>query len=342
MMDELFPELANTPETLGVTPRYVLQPNAISRSAQNLSATAKKLTAMAMALLPPDLSSLTAAFTFTQFCKALGYDDGGNSYKVFRAAVKECMQCVISLETEPDAKGKKNWKEFTWFTVAEFSEATGKATMKFSSELADFLKVLKKVYAKIGLQDIGALQSRYGIRIVELVTSYMFLNGRNGYKPGEWYVQENVEEFRHLLGVPEGTYTDTHLFKQKVIEGPVREINEAGIGLEIKPKGVKEGRNLTAIRLNCTQKARKTVGKKRGRKKATEQSELPGQNPKLADQREEKELQHLKERYPAEFAELYATELKNAPHFLKGSGFSKIAAEGAALLKLREKYGIVK
>jgi plasmid replication initiation protein len=340
MMDELSSELANTPETLGVTPRYVLQPNAISRSAQNLSATAKKLTAMAMALLPPDLSSLTAAFTFAQFCKALGYEDGGTSYKVFRAAVKECMQCVISLETEPDAKGKKNWKEFTWFTVAEFSETTGKATMKFSSELADFLKALKRVYAKINLRDIGSLQSRYGIHIFELVMSYAFLNGRDGYNAGEWYVQESIAEFRHLLGVPEGTYTDTHLFKQKVIEGPVREINKAGIGLEIKPEGVKEGRNLTAIRLNCTQKARKTAT--RGRKKAIVPSELPEENPKLAAQREEKELQHLKERYPAEFAELYAVELEQTPSFLKGKMLSKIAAEGAALLKLREKYGIVK
>jgi plasmid replication initiation protein len=211
--------------------------------------------------------------------------------------------------------------------------------MKFSSELADFLKALKKVYAKIGLQDIGALQSRYGIRIFELVTSYMFLNGRNGYKHGEWYVQENIEEFRYLLGVPEGTYTDTHLFKQKVIEGPVREINEAGIGLEIKPEGVKEGRNLTAIRLNCKKQARKTPTKKRGRKKAVE---LPEENPKLVDQREEKELQHLKELYSAEFLELYTAELEKVPNFLKDKLLSEIAAEGAALLRLRKKYGIVK
>ncbi|MDR1221095.1 MAG: hypothetical protein LBK73_16025 [Treponema sp.] len=41
----------NTTETLGVRARYVLQHNAISRSAHSFSAAAKKLTAMAMALL---------------------------------------------------------------------------------------------------------------------------------------------------------------------------------------------------------------------------------------------------------------------------------------------------
>jgi hypothetical protein len=88
----------NTPETLGVTPRFVLQHNAISRSIHDLSATAKKLTAMAMALLPPDLSSLTAAFTFTEFCQAIGYDKGGESYKLFKKAVDECMENVITIE----------------------------------------------------------------------------------------------------------------------------------------------------------------------------------------------------------------------------------------------------
>jgi hypothetical protein len=39
----------------------VLQHNAISRSINSLSATAKKLTAMAMALIPSDLSSLTVS-----------------------------------------------------------------------------------------------------------------------------------------------------------------------------------------------------------------------------------------------------------------------------------------
>jgi hypothetical protein len=103
----------NTPETLGVTPRYVLQHNAISRSIQNLSATAKKLTAMAMALIPSDLSNLTAAFTFPEFCKALDMPVGGEQYKIFKDAVNECMQCVITIETEPNAKGKKTWKKFT-------------------------------------------------------------------------------------------------------------------------------------------------------------------------------------------------------------------------------------
>jgi plasmid replication initiation protein len=337
-------ELINTPETLGVTPRYVLQANAISRSAHNLSAPAKKLTAMAMALLPADLSSLTASFTFTQFCKALGEEKGGKQYEIFKAAVDECMKCIIYVETAPDKKGKKTWKKFTWFTFAEFSEATGQATMKFSSELAGFLTAMKRVYSRIGLRDIGSLQSRYGIRIFELVMSYAFLNGKQGCQPGEWYVQESIDEFRHLLSVPEGAYKETHLFKQKVIEGPVKEINEADIGVTITPENVKEGRKLAAVRLNCRKASRTATRQRKGKKgkKAAPAAALPLPDTGAGRDREAKENEHLRELHPDEFAAFYAEELAKMPPVMQGHAFAQEAAAGGAFIRLREKYGILK
>lgn len=335
--------LVNTPETLGVTPRYVLQHNAISRSAHNLSATAKKLTAMAMSLLPANLSTLTAAFTFAQFCTALGLPIGGKTYKIFRAAVRECMQCVISIETDPDKKGKKEWKEFTWFTVSTFSEKTGKATMTFSAELADFLRAFKWVYTKINLPDLGGLHSRYAIRLFELVMSSAFLKGKQGNAATTWYFQASVIDYRVMLGVPEDAYPETHVFKQKVIEGPVQEINEAGIGVAITPEGVKQGRSLVAIRLTCTQTPRK-LPVKRGRTKKAEvpPPELSTITLKAEEYRIEKELELLKERYAAEFADLYAAELAKPSFMPPTSEIRKCAAEGAATQTLKKRHGIVK
>jgi hypothetical protein len=103
-------ELVNTSESLGVTPRFVLQHNAISRSIQNLSATAKKLTAMAMSLLPADLSSLTASFSYIEFCKAMGYTIGGEEYEYFKKAVNECLDSKISIEMKSTKPGKKYGK----------------------------------------------------------------------------------------------------------------------------------------------------------------------------------------------------------------------------------------
>jgi plasmid replication initiation protein len=328
----------HTPETLGVTPRFVLQQNAISRSAHTLSANARKLTALAMALLPSDLSSLTSSFTYTEYCKALGVEVGGNQYKLFREAVRECLKCVISLETEPDSKGKKKWKEFTWFTVAEFDEATGHAKMTFSSELADFLKAMKWMYSKINLPDIGKLQSRYAIRIFEIAMSYMSMKGTQGNAEQTWYFERDIPELRTILGVPEKAYKETHLFKQYVIEKPVKEINEAEIGMEIQTSTVKQGRKLVALRFNCKKKPQ--TARKKGKNKP-DLLLFPDMNPKTADLRQEKELEHLKELYPDEFATLYEEELAKYPPSIP-EGFKQIAAEGSAFAMLKERHGIVK
>jgi hypothetical protein len=71
--------------------------------------------------------------------------------------------------------------------------------------------------------------------------------------------------------------------------------------------------------------------------------ELLEPSPKAAGNRVEKELQHLQELYPEEFAELYEKALGEAPT-LGGhaEGFRKIAAAGRAIALLRERHGIVK
>jgi plasmid replication initiation protein len=330
MQKELFP--VNTPENLGISPYYVIQHNAVSRGAHGLSATAQKLVAMAMALLPADLSSLTAAFTFSEFCKALGMTVGGESYAIFKAAVDECMECVITIETEPDEKGKKDWKKFTWFTVSTFSEKTGQATMKFSNDLAFFLMAIKWMYSKINLKDIGELQSRYAIKLFEMAISYQSLKGKQGNSDHEWYFERPIPELRKIMGVPQEAYKETHLFKQNVIEKPIKEINQAGIGIEITPEGIKQGRRIVAIRFDC----RKTP--RTNRRKGIP---VPKKNTKSEDMCEEKGLQSLKELYPEEFTALYEAELAKAPSFIP-EALRRVGAEGSAYIQMRERHGIVK
>jgi plasmid replication initiation protein len=332
-----------TPESLGVTPRFVLQYSAISRSIHDLSATAKKLTAMAMALLPPDLSSFTASFTFTSFCKALNYGDGGKEYQLFTSAVDECMKCVISLDTGKIVRGKKSWEKFTWFEYAKFNAETGLCTMIFSTKLADFLLDFKRVYAKINLSDIGRFQSKYAIRYFEMAVSYASLAGQNGNKDNAWYFERTINELREILGVKQEEYKETGNFNRYVVKKPLDEINNSGVGVKIAVENIKEGNRITSIRFDC-KKAPRTPAPKRGRKKKAEnpiQLELSERNSDAGCSREEKELEHLKELYPEEFAELYRAELAKIPAFIP-EGAKRIGAEGSALLRLKERRGIVK
>jgi hypothetical protein len=347
---------ANTPETLGVTPRYLLQHNSISRGTGTdkngkfpLSATARKLGAMAMSLLPPDLSSLKASFTFNDFCKALGYAKSGESFRLFKEAVRECMQCLIWMETEPDEKGRTSWKAYTWFVTSEFDKETGVATMEFSYKLYEFLAALKWMYAKISLKDMGQLQSRYAIHLFEMAISYRSLAGRGGNGGDEWYLQRGYPgETRQCMGVPDGTYKDSHVLKQKVIDNPIREINAAGIGLELRSEAIKQGRRTVAIRIYC-----KTASRKKPRggtaaieaKTAKPETPFPPPDPKAErerDEREDKELEHLRELYPDEYAERLRAAFEDLPPFMREAGMGEGHAAMRALLELRDRHGIVK
>ncbi|GHV23665.1 hypothetical protein FACS189494_11770 [Spirochaetia bacterium] len=227
--------------------------------------------------------------------------------------------------------------------MASFSEKTGQATMKFSSERAAYLSALKWIYSKIDLRNIGTLQSRYAIHLYQFLISYAFLKGKSGNYSNEWYVQLDLSDLRFIMGTPEGAYHETHLFKQKVIDGPIKEINKAGIGLEITTNGVKQGRCLVAIRFDCKQVPKSLpIPKGRGKKTAPETLSLPEPNPKTAEEREEKEREHLKELYPDEYAELYQAEMaKPTPQFLT-DGFKQITADAAVKTELKKRHGIVK
>jgi plasmid replication initiation protein len=221
--------------------------------------------------------------------------------------------------------------------------------MTFSTELAEFLLELKRVYAKIYLQDLGRLQSRYAIRIFEFAMSFAFLQGKQGNKADEWYFRESVQALRHTMGVSPEAYPETRLFRQKVIEEPVKEINRAGIGFEITTAGVKQGRRLESIEFTCKKSARTTGAKGRSKKKTAPAenpattAELPT-NPLEARFKEDKELEHLRELYPKEFAELYAVEYAKPPLPFNtwNSDRHRDNAVVVACKTLKERHGIVK
>jgi plasmid replication initiation protein len=298
---------------------------------------------MAMALLPPDLSSLSAAFTFSEYCAALGVPKGGETFIIFKAAVKECMESVIEIEGPQNIKGKTPWIMHHWFQRAEFCPDTGVCTMTFDKDLADFLKELKRLYAKLNLADLGRLQSRYALRIYEMALSYKSLAGKEGNSGNSWYIERTLAELRKLFGIKPDEYQETYVFRRKVIEGPVREINDAGIGVKIKTESIKKGRNIAGFRFEC-ETAAKTTGKRRGGRTRREPVALPDTRLETPESRKQKENEHLRELYPEEFAKLYKEALANLPIIGNGVGesFRKMAAEARALEGLRELHGIVK
>jgi len=145
-------------------------------SSHGFTEPARKLFAMAITMLPQDLSNLDADFTFSDFCNEAGMPKCESTYKIFKNAVDECMRCNLTIETEPNTKGKNSWEMYKWITYTGYSEETEQATMKFYSPLTELLTAIKLMYSKAKLTDISQLQNRYAIKIFELAVINMSIN----------------------------------------------------------------------------------------------------------------------------------------------------------------------
>ena len=224
---------------------YVIQPHAISRSIYRLSTAARKIIAMSMAQLPPDLSNLTVEFSTTEFFTALGFEDGPSQHNLLQAAVRECVRAEITMEVP------SGWEIFTWISHAVYNAKTGKISLEFSKELSDFLLELKCMYAQIDLADFEKLQSFYALRYFELAKSYENLSGQNGNKEGQWVFTRSILEIRQLMGVKKSEYRATSDLRKRVIEEPIKELNSSGLGLSVAFEYIRECRNLAGIRFIC-------------------------------------------------------------------------------------------
>jgi plasmid replication initiation protein len=335
-------DTTNTPKYCD-NPELALKHNAVIRSAHTLSANAQKLTYMALSLLPFDLSTREVAFSYPELCNALGLEIGGNSYELLKKTAEECMQCIVHIEREVVVRGKvkRSWEKFVWFSYSKFDEETGVFKMLFSEKLAEYLAEIKLAYTKVPLKDVGKLQSKYALRPYEMAKSYESMAGKYGNKPGEWSYERPIEDFRFILGVDKTEYSMTQDLKKRVFEIPIKEINSAGLGIELKTQTIKTGRKITDIRIDCKKVAHKVTTRK-GKKKVAEASELPLEAGAPAS-REAKDLARLRAKYPSEFAELYAAETAKETKWLSAdSEFKKQAAVIAASVKLRERHGVVK
>jgi plasmid replication initiation protein len=292
---------------------------------------------MAMACLPPDLSELTTVFSYSEWCKALGIERGGNTQKLFEQAVDECMKSVITIYT---GKGKRGWEKYTWFEYARLGDEDNedRCTMIFSNTLATVLLEIKKMYAKIPLDDLGKLQSQYAIRHYEMAMSYSSLAGHNGNKPGAWYYERTPAEIRELMNMDPEKYKEMADFRKRIVEDPCKEINQANIGLTIAPEYKRKGRNLVGVRFNC-EKTPKQVTRKR--KKAADTPGTPTENPKIARLLETKEATHLKKLYPEEYAAIFQEEYAKPRPFpaITDSQWA-LSVEGTTLERLKATHGI--
>jgi plasmid replication initiation protein len=190
---------------------------------------------------------MTVEMTVGDIVRALELNDDGKQYEAIREACRGLRSHVLELDT-PDG-----WVIFGWVDKARYIKSRDVLQLRISDELKPYVHQLQKAFSVLTIADIARLQGKYALRIFELVMSTRGMAGTGGNKPGQWFYDAQFDELRTMFRIAPHEYKVTGNFRNRVIDDPVREINEADLGIRIECdyEHFRHGRRLLGVRLKC-------------------------------------------------------------------------------------------
>lgn len=303
---------------------FILQPNVISRSINDIEATEKKLMTLAMSYIPQKIESdddYTVTFSISDAIKSLDMTDGQKQRMILENAVDKISGSQIKIFTD-----NGDWIKYSWFDHAAWLPTTKTFSLSFNKSLGNALMQYKKAYAKLDLAYLGRLSSKYSLRYFEIGMSYAGNKGINGNKKGTWYFEYTIEQLRQLFVIDDSKYKRMTDFTRRIVYDPIELLNKAKVGFEIDPQPIKRGKNLIAFHFVCTET------EPEGRKKLLKNT-VSSRDEENKIQEEQKKMEALKEKYPDEFMAL-VEEIEQEKKKNPSGGL--IISEYQALVRLME------
>ena len=180
--------------------------------------------------MPNDTELKEYKFSVIEFCELCGIDYQQN--KQTHAYIKQVIKNLAD---------KSEWIELDevetlirWIAKARITKRSGIITIKLDEDLIPYLLELKKNYTKYQLQNIIPMKSKYGIRLYELLKSYLNLGK----------VRFSIEELK--IRLDSTNYTNLKDFKRRVLEPALKDI-EIYSDLTVEPVFIKVKNKCVAI-----------------------------------------------------------------------------------------------
>lgn len=144
---------------------------------------------------------------------------------------------------ENNKLSKSNWVD----TVA-YVENGGFIEIKFTSKVVAFISELERRFTSYEISQVANLKNRYSIRLYESLIQYRSTGKLN----------ISLNDLRLRLGLLENEYYQMSMFKKRVLDLAVSQINEH-TDISVKYEQVKQGRTITGFNFSFKQKAKATA-----------------------------------------------------------------------------------
>ncbi len=188
------------------------------------------------------------SFKIKDFADLMG-KDYGELYNELEDAVDELLKQTLHIKQE------NGWVKSNWISSARYEVGEGMISFRIDPELRPYLLEVQEKFLQYKLENILKLQSKYSIRLYEILKDYYNTKERYGNKTEH---TEKLIFIRDILQVPQSYRYN--MFKTRILEKARKELAEY-TDIKFDYEEIKTGRKITHIKFkiqeNTTQESKK-------------------------------------------------------------------------------------
>lgn len=195
---------------------------------------------------------------------------GRSVYENIKKACKTLFERQFTY-TEQQEKGVRVATS-RWVSEIAYNDKTTAIDITFAPSVVPLITMLERHFTSYNLEQVAGLNSKYAIRLYEIVIAWKS-NGKTN--------QIGLEQLRDRLGVFDDEYQRMELFKRKVLDKSVAEINEK-TEINLSYEQHKQGRKIVGFTFTVKQKSKP-------KKLKTQEQERDPKTPNIFDNLTDKE-----------------------------------------------------
>lgn len=227
----------------------VVKDNALINASYSLSLVEQRLVLLAIIVARKHDNEMELDFWLGRPIKvtAESYENHFNvtrqgSYLALKEACRNLFERRFSYQEERD-KGIA-YKVSRWVSDIAYVDSTATVEITFTPSVLPLITRLEKHFTSYELEQVGHLTSPYAVRLYEIVIAWRSI--------GKSPIIE-LSEFRNRIGVLENEYQRMELFKRRVLEPAIVQINEH-TDITVNYEQHKKGRSITGFSFKFKQK----------------------------------------------------------------------------------------
>jgi plasmid replication initiation protein len=143
--------------------------------------------------------------------------DRSTAYKVLKEAVEGLYEAGFAYSKADNATGKIGHYKSRWVDKIGYIDDLGCVELVFASDVIPLITRLEKRFTEYDIEQISGLQSRYAIRLYELLSQWRSV----GKTP-----LIALKDLRNKLGLLESEYNRADNFKRRVLDLAIKQIND--------------------------------------------------------------------------------------------------------------------